>query len=291
MPYNMAMAYDPDTFKVWYMWHHDGGSATNAVWVATATVSGTTVTRTATLSTGLYTGAAGTQDNPILTYDTTNNQMVACYSSYTGTGSASWFVVTESGGTITANTALVSTTAGATNGIGNMVWLPSVARMVTWGGVGTSRHINTVSVSGTTLSIDQQDIFTGRFGGDGQYGHENWIATTSNGAKVFAGGRDKTTSYTPAWNIYTITAGSATTGAYTDGQDSGLGAYQIQGASISRLGTTDSYVWQLQGDHINYFATVELTALSTTTPVLTIVGTGLLAVSDPHMTLPPQHYE
>jgi hypothetical protein len=276
MPYNMSMAYDPDTFKVWYMWHKDNFSGGyQGVVIATATVSGTTVTKTALLDTGLYTSAAGTQDNSILTYDTTNDQMVACYSSYTGTGSASWFVVTESGGTITANTALVSTTAYAVMGIGNMLWLPTVARMVCWGGRGNNRSINTISVSGTTLTIDQQDIYTSNFGGDGQYGHENWIATTSDGTKVIAGGREKTTSYHSAWNLYTITAGAATTSAFVDGQDLGTGAYQRQGASITRVGTTDTYVIQIQGDHVNYFGTLELSALATATPIVSVIGAAL----------------
>tara|TARA_R110000751_G_scaffold175975_1_gene282110 strand:- start:6637 stop:8538 length:1902 start_codon:yes stop_codon:yes gene_type:complete len=277
MPYAMAIAYDPDTYKVWYMWNKDNQSGgTTGVTVATATVSGTTVTKTSLLNTGLYTAAAGSQDNAILTYDTTNDQMVACWSSYTGTGSASWFVVTESGGTITANTALVSTTSYVVMGIGNMVWLPTVARMVCWGGRGNNRSINTISVSGTTLSIDQQDIYTSNFGGDGQYGHENWIATTSDGTKVIAGGREKTTSYVSAWNCYTITAGGATTAAWDDGKDLGVGAYQRQGASITRVGTTDTYVIQIQGDHVNYFGTFELGALDTAVPTLTLVGTSLI---------------
>jgi len=170
----------------------------------------------------------------------------------------------------------VSTTANAAVGVGNMVWLPSVARLVCWSGTGTTRAVTTIAVSGTTLSLDQQDIFTGDFGGDGQYGHENFLATTSNGAKVFAGGRDMTTSKTTAWNIYTITAGSATTGAYSSGQDMGYPATQWQGCSITRMGTTDTYVIQNQGDHINYFGTIELGALGTATPTLTIIGTGML---------------
>jgi len=199
--------------------------------------------------------------------------MVVALSNYSAV-TCDFFVVSESGGTITQGSALQTTTANAATGIGNMVWLPTVARMVAWGGASTNRGITTISVSGTTLTLDQEDVFLSYFGSVGQKGHANFISTTTEGNKVIAGGLDKTTTYTTAWNIFTITAGSATTAAYASGQDMGLGATQVNdnAVSITRVGTSSSYVIQNAGDPSNFFGTIELAGVSTALPTLSIIG-------------------
>jgi len=269
--YVTAMGYDPDTYKVWYGWH---SQATGYVTVRTATVSGTTITASASAtSTGWYSGNYGSQNNMVFAYDTTNDQMVVSFSYYSGP-SCSWAVVSESGGTITVGTALVNTDSNGGRANGNMIWMPGPARLVSWGGNSTTRTVTTISVSGTTLTLDQQDDQSALWGGDAQYGYRNCLVDTSNANKALVFAYKTGTSNTIYYNVITVTAGSATTTAY--GNPQAIADIQeekaTQGFRVTRVGTGDTYIVQMNDDDNSiWFATLQAANLSGT-PTLGTVG-------------------
>ena len=61
------------------------------------------------------------------------------------------------------------------------------ARIVSFGGYGATRTVTTISVSGTTLTLDQQDSDAGLWGGDPQYGYKNCLVETTSTSRALIG--------------------------------------------------------------------------------------------------------
>ena len=269
--YALGIGYDPDTYKIWVAWH---SQSNGCVTLATATVSGTTVTVSASAhSTGWYSSSYGSQNNAVFAYDTTNSQMIFSFSNYSAP-SCSWAVVSESGGTITVGTALVNTDSIGGRANGNMIWMAGPARLVTFGGYSSSRAITTISVSGTTLTLDQQDTQSGLWGGDAQYGYKNCLVETASTDRALIGAYKPATSDAVYWNVIEVTAGAATTTVFTNPKEIPNTTEGNAGISwrFVRIGTTgNKYVFmQNSGANTTFFSTIEVSGIDGTPSIATI---------------------
>ena len=265
--YTCGIQYDPDTYKMWYMYHTATGNY-NA-YLAVGTVSGTTITITAGPD---YTGWQETsnhdQNTCSFVYDTDTNQMIAMFGAYY----TKLFlgVVSESGGTITVNTATEISAANYRN-CTSACYLPDVSRLVVYSGLGGTRTIQTFSITGTTITTDQADAWTGN-GTAGQYARANSLVPTTDGTKVLLMGLYVSTNQDLEWNVATITAGSPTTRAFSTSQqlsgfDSGVAYWNC----TNRVGTGSSYVVQTNKSNVTSIGTWILENLDST-PTLTLNG-------------------
>lgn len=268
-PSAYGMGYDPDTDTIWYGWHK--GNANYNAFLRTASVSGNTITFD---SSEKYTGWQETnttiQNNVTFCYDTDTNQMIFAFGQFYQT-KLSLAVVSESGGTITVNTPTVITTTNYAIAT-NMVYMEGPSRLVVMGGTnGGTRAFATYSISGTTISADQQDAFTGH-GVSGQQSYLNFMVPTSNANKLLYGNFYVSTNADIEYNIITVTAGSATTRAYTASLQ--LTDHGNSGTfCCDRVGTTgDTYVIQSTYNNIYTAGTYAIQNIGTATPTLAIVG-------------------
>ena len=271
-----SLGYDADTNKVWYGWHRGTGNF-NA-YLEAATVSGNTITLSGGATyTGWQSTNATTQNTITFEYDTDTNQMIYMFGDYYAP-KLYLAVVSESGGTITVNTATEVTDAGygwATEA----VYMAGPSRLVTMGGASGNRTFATYSISGTTITADQQDSFSGH-GTDGQYMEKNFLVPTSNANKLLYGNYYVSTNADIEYNIITVTAGSATTRAYSPSQQ--LTAHGNVGVfCCDRVGTTgDTYAIQSTYNNIWTAGTYGIQNIGTATPTLAIIGS--LVTANPH---------
>ena len=264
-----GMGYDPDTDTIWYGWHKGTGNMNAAL--RTASVSGNTITFDGSATdTGWQDTNPSIQNNVTFCYDTDTNQMIFAFGQFFQT-KLSLSVVSESGGTITINTPTVITTTNYTIA-SNMVYMEGPSRLVVMGGTnGGTRAFATYSISGTSISADQQDAFTGH-GVSGQQSYLNFMVPTSNANKLLYGNYYVNTNADIEYNIITVTAGSATTRAYTASLQ--LTAQGNVGTfCCDRVGTTgDTYAIQSTYNNIWTGGTYAIQNIGTATPTLAIVG-------------------
>ena len=267
-PSTYGIGYDAVLNKVWYAWHNNNGDQ-NA-YLATATVSGNTITVGASATATGWADSTGTDQNSAqFAYDTDTNQMIFMYGGYYVP--KLWLaVVSESGGTITVNTALEVTTTNFVVAV-QAVYMAGPSRLATLGGSGATRTLATYSISGTTITADQQDTFTGH-GNDGQYQEKNFMMPTSDASKLLYGNLYYSTGNNIEYNIFTVTAGAATTRAYTAGLH--LTAQgTVQYFTCDRIGTTGDY-FAIQSTYNNFYTcgTYQLENISSSSPTMALLG-------------------
>jgi DUF971 family protein len=276
-PGSYTLGYDPDTNKIWYGWHRGTGNM-NA-YLETGTVSGNTITLGGGFHyTGWQSTSVSTQNSIKFAYDTDTSQMIFMFGSYSSPVKLWLAVVSESGGTITVNTADEVTDTGYTSCVG-AVYMAGPSRLVVMSGGSGERNFATYSISGTTVAGDQQDTFSGH-GTDQQYMEKNFLVPTSNASKLMYGNYYVSTNADIEYNFITVTAGSATTRAYSPSQQ--LTAQGNVGVfCCDRVGTTgDTYAIQSTYNNIWTGGTYGIQNIGTATPTLAIIGS--LVTANPH---------
>ena len=147
----IAATYDPTNNKVWVMWNTS--AAVGGIYkLATFTISGTTVTKTAGETDFGVNTVSSDQGSCRLVWDSTNNQMIAMSAAY-GLNEIELAVVTESSGTITVGTRLdTAVTSGYSL---DAVWDSVTERLVatTTNGSGTA-YIHSWSESSAEFTAD-----------------------------------------------------------------------------------------------------------------------------------------